>query len=104
MSVSDLLLLHGTWCCSFMHIDSHVVLFCSVLNNRPCHHEVNSLHKTRVVRVVSSLKEPWFSFNQRRLVDLEMCDCTLVVTKTNNQVKITWYGKQYNQLDRAMAE
>ena len=24
-------------------------------------------------------------------------------SKTNTQVKITWYGKQYNQLDRAMA-
>ena len=24
--------------------------------------------------------------------------------KTNTQVKITWYGKQYNQLDRAMAK
>ena len=23
--------------------------------------------------------------------------------KTNSQVKITWYGKQYIQLDRAMA-
>ena len=24
-------------------------------------------------------------------------------SKTNTQVKITWYGKQYSQLDRAMA-
>ena len=24
-------------------------------------------------------------------------------SKNNTQVKITWYGKQYNQLDRAMA-
>ena len=24
-------------------------------------------------------------------------------SKTNTQAKITWYGKQYNKLDRAMA-
>ena len=26
-----------------------------------------------------------------------------VPQKTNTQAKITWYGKQYNKLDRAMA-
>ena len=50
----------------------------------------------------------------RRLLGLPMmnsasgmfvqCNLLSSTSKTNTQVKITWYGKQYNQLDRAMAK